>query len=54
MALISNHLLPDYVPCPCDGLYMFGPGSGTVGRCGLVGIGVPLVGVVFHTLVLAT
>jgi hypothetical protein len=26
----------------CDGLYMLGPGSGTVGRCGLVGVGVAL------------
>ena len=25
-----------------DGLYMLGPGSGTVGRCGLVGVGVAL------------
>jgi hypothetical protein len=23
----------------CDGLYMLGPGSGTVGRCDLVGVG---------------
>ena len=27
---------------PCDALYMLGPGSGTVGRCGLVGVGVSL------------
>jgi hypothetical protein len=26
----------------CDGLYMLGPGNGTVGRCGLVGVGVAL------------
>jgi hypothetical protein len=26
----------------CDGLYMLGPGSDTVGRCGLVGVGVSL------------
>jgi hypothetical protein len=26
----------------CDGLYMFGPGSGTIRRCGLVGVGVSL------------
>jgi hypothetical protein len=26
----------------CDGLYTLGPGSGTVGRCGLVGVGVAL------------
>jgi hypothetical protein len=25
-----------------DGLYMLGPGSGTVERCGLVGVGVAL------------
>jgi hypothetical protein len=24
----------------CDGLYILGLGSGTIGRCGLVGIGV--------------
>jgi hypothetical protein len=24
----------------CDGLYILGPGSGTIWRCGLVGIGV--------------
>jgi hypothetical protein len=26
----------------CGGLYMFGPGSGTIGRFGLVGVGVAL------------
>ena len=26
----------------CDGLYMLGPGNGTISRCGLVGIGVSL------------
>ena len=26
----------------CDGLYILGPGSGTIWRCGLVGIGVSL------------
>ena len=26
----------------CDGLYMLGPGSGTIRRCGLVGVGVSL------------
>jgi hypothetical protein len=26
----------------CDGLYMFGPGSGTIKRCGLVGVDVAL------------
>jgi hypothetical protein len=25
---------------PCHGLYILGPGSGTIWRCGLVGIGV--------------
>ena len=34
----------------CDGLYMLGSGSGSVGRCGLVGVGV---GLGFNTLVLA-
>ena len=53
MVLISNHLFPEYILLSCDGLYMLGPGSGPVGRCGLVGVGVPLVGMVFNTLVLA-
>ena len=26
----------------CDGLYILGPGSGTIRRCGLVGVGVSL------------
>jgi hypothetical protein len=26
----------------CDSLYMLGPGSGTIRRCGLVGVGMPL------------
>jgi hypothetical protein len=26
----------------CDGLYMLGPVSGTIRRCGLVGVGVSL------------
>ena len=26
----------------CDGLCMFGPGSGTIRSCGLVGVGVAL------------
>ena len=26
----------------CDSLYVLGPGSGTIGRCGLVGVGVAL------------
>jgi hypothetical protein len=26
----------------CDGLYMFDPGSGTIRRCGPVGVGVAL------------
>jgi hypothetical protein len=28
--------------CDCDGLYMLGPGSGAIRRCGLVGVGVSL------------
>jgi hypothetical protein len=28
--------------CVCDGLYMLGQGSGTIRRCGLVGVGMPL------------
>ena len=31
-----------------DGLYMFGPGSGTISRYGSVGIGVVLLEYVFH------
>ena len=31
----------------CGGLYMLGPGSGTIWRCGLVGVGVLLW--VWHT-----
>jgi hypothetical protein len=27
-----------------DSLYMLGPGSGTIRRCGLVGVGVALIG----------
>jgi hypothetical protein len=26
----------------CDGLYLLGPGSGTIRRCGLAGVGVSL------------
>jgi hypothetical protein len=26
----------------CDGLYMLGPGNGTIKRCGSVGVGVSL------------
>jgi hypothetical protein len=26
----------------CDGLYILGPGSGIIWRCGLVGVGVSL------------
>jgi hypothetical protein len=29
----------------CDGLYMLGSGSGTIGRCGHVGVEVSLLGV---------
>ena len=28
--------------CVCDGLYMLGPGSGTIRGCGPVGVGVSL------------
>ena len=34
-------LNPKRVSC-CDGLYMLGPGSGTIRRCGPVGVGVSL------------
>jgi hypothetical protein len=34
-------LAPRFLPLG-DGLYVFGPGSGTIWRCGLVGIGVSL------------
>ena len=36
----------------CDGLYMLGPGSGTIWRCGLVRVGVTM-GVGFKTFTLA-
>jgi hypothetical protein len=29
-------------PCECDGLYMLGPGSDTIRRCGPVGVVVAL------------
>ena len=32
----------------CDGLYILGPGSGTISRYGPVGIGVVLLEYVFH------
>jgi hypothetical protein len=32
----------------CDGLYMLGPGSGTIWRCGLIGVGVALLEYVCH------
>ena len=35
----SSH---DMLVRKCGGLYMFGPGSGTIRRCGLVGVGVAL------------
>ena len=35
-----------------DSLYMFGPGSGTIRKCSLVGVGV-MVSVGFNALVLA-
>jgi hypothetical protein len=37
----------------CDGLYMLGPGSGTVWRCDLVVSRCATVGVGFNTLILA-
>jgi hypothetical protein len=37
----------------CDSSYMVGPGSGTIGSHGLVGVGGNLVDVGFNTLVLA-
>ena len=37
----------------CEGLYILGPGSGTVRRYGPVDVGVSLVGVGFKTLILA-
>ena len=37
----------------CDGLYMLGPGSGTIRRWGLVGVGVSLGVVGFKTLIIA-
>jgi hypothetical protein len=48
--MIGYHtqLMAGYTLGSCDGLYMLGLGSGTVGRCGLVGAGVG-----FNTLVLA-
>ena len=33
----------------CDVLYILGPGSGTIGRCGLVGIGVTWLEWVCHS-----
>ena len=32
----------------CDGLYMLGPESGTIRRCGLVGVGVASLEEVCH------
>jgi hypothetical protein len=32
----------DFPDPSCDGLYMLGPGSGTLWRCGLVGVSVSL------------
>jgi hypothetical protein len=34
--------------CACGGLNMLGPGSGTVRRCGLIGVGVALLEEVCH------
>ena len=44
---VSSRISQDYTekPCletPCDGLYMIGPGSEPIRRCGLVGVGVSL------------
>jgi hypothetical protein len=36
---LAERLL-DHIVVLCDGLYILGPGSGTIWRCGLVGIGV--------------
>ena len=36
------------VICVCGGLNMFGTGSGTIWRCGLVGVGVALMGEICH------
>jgi hypothetical protein len=40
--------IADLRNCDCDGLYMLGPGSGTIWRCGLVGVGVALLEWVCH------
>jgi hypothetical protein len=36
----TPHLIEEQYLKHCDGLYTLGPGSGTIWRCGLVGIGV--------------
>ena len=36
------------VDAPCGGLNMLGPGSGTIRKCGLVGVGVALLEEVCH------
>jgi hypothetical protein len=46
-AFIHSHLHPSSVP-KCGGLYMLGPGSGTIRRCGLVEVGVALLEEVCH------
>ena len=42
LTCVEQRLKEAYVVQICDGLYMLGPGSGIVGRCGLVGVGVAL------------
>jgi hypothetical protein len=37
--IVESFLL---IPVICDGLNMLGPGSGTIKKCGLVGVGVSL------------
>ena len=49
---LQSETLPQNAKHNCDGLYVLGPRSGTIRRCGLVGVGVT-VGVGFNTLVLA-
>ena len=40
-----NHKNTNRTKGVCDGLYILGPGSGIIWRCGLVGVGVSLLGV---------
>ena len=48
MQLPLRELLPNSGLPHCDGLYMLGPGNGTIRRCGLVGVGVALLEEVRH------